>query len=103
RLSDVEKHEKELKEDLADARAEAETARAARDAAQEEIRTLNDKLQAALKDTGKADELQRKLEARDRQIEVAQQQLNDLREELKLEEEERSRAAEELRKAREAE
>jgi chromosome segregation ATPase len=103
RLGAVQKHEQELAEELADAKAEAETAHSARDAAQAELKTLNEKLQQALKDEGKAAELQRKLEARDHQIGVAQQQLTDLRDELKLEEEERARAAEDLRKAREAE
>jgi chromosome segregation ATPase len=109
-IAQAELERDELAAQLKDAQAEVQTARAARDAAQQAAEQAAEQAEAMRKrigelerNAGQADELQRRLEGRDRQIEVAQQQIADLKEELKLEEEERNRAATQLQQARDAE
>jgi chromosome segregation ATPase len=92
-----------LEEALKDAKAEVATARSGRDAAEADANKLREQLKQSEKQVGKTDELQRKIEARDRELDVAKNQIADLKQELKVDEEERKKAAEELKAAKAAE
>ncbi len=83
-----------LQEELKDAKAEVATARSASQAAEADAKKLRGQLQQAEKQVGKSDEIERRLEARQRELEVARQQVADLKQELQLDEEERKKVTE---------